>query len=368
MKKWTEEEVQFIINNFNTMTDAEIGQVLGRTECAVMTKRKKCTSCKRTNKKYTFNDVINICNEKKYILISEELEYNDALSPIRYICPKHKNKGIQVSCLGHLKEGKGCFYCDREKTEASHRIELDVDFHKSLCEKKNFTYIESFRNDGKIFIRFICNKHFNFGEQIMQAKNMERDIKGCQYCAGKNTPLWFIKSEISKNNPNVILLQDENRKKSYVQYKCKIHNKIFQDKVEVLMAGGGLPCCQGAQSNGERKLSGILYNMHLTYEHQYTFEECHDIKPLPFDIAVFDKANNLTCLIEYDGKQHFIPAKFGDKRGTAEEQFSLIKKHEKIKNNFCREHNIPLIRIPYYEFDNMEPFLFTEFKKLNIVA
>lgn len=366
-KSWTEEEMQFIADNYEIMTDAEIGEVLGRTASAVATRRKRYSSCKRTNKKYSFDDVVNICNQRGYILLSDESEYHDALSPIRYICPKHKDEGVQISNLGHFNEGKGCNYCGREKTIAAHRVELNIDTHKKLCKEKDFTYIESFRDNGVISIRFICNKHSDFGEQIMPAKNMDRDIKGCQYCAGKNIPLWFIKNEITRNNPNVILLQDENRKKYQVQYMCKIHHRVYNDKIGVLMSGGGLPCCQGAQSNGERKLAGILQSMNLAYEHQYEFDDCYDIRPLPFDIAVFKPSDKLCCVIEYDGKQHYVPTKFYDSDLTAEEQFAKIKRHDNMKDRYCQEHNIPLIRIPYYEFDNMESFLFEELKKLNIV-
>lgn len=107
--------------------------------------------------------------------------------------------------------------------------------------------------------------------------------------------------------------------------------------------------------------------MNLTYEHQYEFDDCYDIRSLPFDIAVFKPSDKLCCVIEYDGKQHYVPTKFYDSDLTAEEQFAKIKRHDNMKDRYCQEHNIPLIRIPYYEFDNMESFLFEELKKLNIV-
>lgn len=37
--------------------------------------------------------------------------------------------------------------------------------------------------------------------------------------------------------------------------------------------------------------------------------------------------------------------------------FEITQKHDKIKNTYCKEHNINLLRIPYYEFDNIDTIL-----------
>jgi hypothetical protein len=45
-------------------------------------------------------------------------------------------------------------------------------------------------------------------------------------------------------------------------------------------------------------------------------------------------------LIEYDGRQHF-----SDENTIF--NYNETLKHDKIKNQWCKENNIPLIRIPY---------------------
>lgn len=57
--------------------------------------------------------------------------------------------------------------------------------------------------------------------------------------------------------------------------------------------------------------------------------------------------------IEYDGEQHF---KSIDVFGGKDVFKDRIKK-DNIKNNFCNENNIKLLRIPYYDFENMENIL-----------
>ena len=58
-------------------------------------------------------------------------------------------------------------------------------------------------------------------------------------------------------------------------------------------------------------------------------------------------------VIEYDGKQHFKPVDiFGGQDGFEETQL-----HDQIKTQYCKDNNIELIRIPYWEKDNIEEIL-----------
>ncbi|MDM0587660.1 hypothetical protein QTH25_12860 [Clostridium perfringens] len=42
----------------------------------------------------------------------------------------------------------------------------------------------------------------------------------------------------------------------------------------------------------------------------------------------------------------------------------MTQKRDKIKNNYCRYNCINLLRIPYYELDNVEKILDKEFERL----
>ena len=62
---------------------------------------------------------------------------------------------------------------------------------------------------------------------------------------------------------------------------------------------------------------------------------------------------NLNLCIEYDGKQHFEPINYFGGIDSFNKQ--IIK--DSIKNDFCHKNNIKLMRIPYYEFNNIEKIL-----------
>ena len=57
-------------------------------------------------------------------------------------------------------------------------------------------------------------------------------------------------------------------------------------------------------------------------------------------------------VIEYDGAQHFHYTENGLGVYT-EKLFRKIQFSDNFKNDYCREHNIPIIRIPYTHYDNL---------------
>ena len=65
-----------------------------------------------------------------------------------------------------------------------------------------------------------------------------------------------------------------------------------------------------------------------------------------FDVYVI-KGNREQYLIEYDGRQHF------EGWSSSEENLKIQKERDNYKNQWCKENNIPLIRIPYTHLDNL---------------
>ena len=59
--------------------------------------------------------------------------------------------------------------------------------------------------------------------------------------------------------------------------------------------------------------------------------------------------------IEYDGQQHYEPVRFhGNNIEENMQMFQKVQEHDKIKNKYCEENNIHLLRIPYWETKNIE--------------
>lgn len=97
---------------------------------------------------------------------------------------------------------------------------------------------------------------------------------------------------------------------------------------------------------GEINIENILKINHIEYKKQVTFKELKNIKPLRYDFGIYQK-EKLIRLIEFDGIQHFKEQNFFT------HDLESIQKNDKIKNQYCRENNIPLVRIPYWERDQI---------------
>lgn len=92
-------------------------------------------------------------------------------------------------------------------------------------------------------------------------------------------------------------------------------------------------------SSMENFIATFLSENGINYISQARFDGCRNIYPLPFDFYLYE----YNTIIEYDGEQHFRPIEyFGGEVGFKKQQHN-----DSIKNNYCLEHNINLIRFPY---------------------
>ncbi len=122
---------------------------------------------------------------------------------------------------------------------------------------------------------------------------------------------------------------------------------------------GRCPKCN--ESKGEKEISDILNSLNIKYTSQKRFPECKHKNTLPFDFYIHNKKSKL--LIEFDGEQHFKSIKhFG-----GEKKFQITQIRDQIKNNFALSNNIPLLRIPYTEQDNIKQILTNKLKELNFI-
>jgi len=95
------------------------------------------------------------------------------------------------------------------------------------------------------------------------------------------------------------------------------------------------------ESAPEYKIKEWLESQDIIYEQEYTFEDCRDEGNLRFDFAILDEYGNIIMLIEYDGYQHFEPVE----KWGGEEYLKEIQKRDQIKDKYCKENNIDLMRI-----------------------
>jgi hypothetical protein len=139
--------------------------------------------------------------------------------------------------------------------------------------------------------------------------------------------------------------------------KCKIHNVTFGTGRGIRVSthknrGGGCPKCSGSESIGEDNMNGILVNIYGNQDmvlKNKTFPNLVFKNQLRFDRYV--EVENQKISFEFDGEQHFKKYEFFNKDETS---FYEAVARDVVKNNYCKQNNIKLIRIGYIDSNNME--------------
>ncbi len=176
--------------------------------------------------------------------------------------------------------------------------------------------------------------------------------KHCPVCFGQSTTTMSLEKKIYD------LVGDEYTLKSeYVDSQTKIdirHNKCmktFSVRKNDFVAGGRCPFCQ--QSKGEREVERVLghYQDIITFKSEKTLKE---LGRLRFDFLLYME-NVLVGAIEYDGIQHFQPMM----HIGGEQALIRQRANDKKKDDYCRENDIYMIRIPYWT-DCIEDYLHLE--------
>jgi hypothetical protein len=106
------------------------------------------------------------------------------------------------------------------------------------------------------------------------------------------------------------------------------------------------PVCSKKQSKYAYTIEKYLIDNNFEYKKEYTYEDCKDKSLLFFDFAIFQ--DNQVILLEVDGEAHFAPVKsWGGIDG-----FKNQIRRDNIKNEYCKNNNIKLIRISYEDINN----------------
>lgn len=127
-------------------------------------------------------------------------------------------------------------------------------------------------------------------------------------------------------------------KRSRIYYcECECGN-IVPSAQHQYLAYGDLTSCGCIRSKGEYQIEQLLKEHNIEYIREYSFGDLVDDLPLRFDFAIF-KNNQLLCLIEFQGEQHYNPS-----NGFYNE---TIVEHDKMKREYCYKNNIKLITINY---------------------
>lgn len=164
-------------------------------------------------------------------------------------------------------------------------------------------------------------------------------------------------AKIIKTNSKCTLVSDYIGYLKPITLRCEC-GKIFERTWEKFYCNRRVRCneCASKVSQGEYYIEEYLKNNDINYEKQYIFPNCKNESYLRFDLCILCN-NKPTCAIEFDGSQHYIACKkFG-----GETKLKRQRMNDEIKNKYCKNNNIKLIRIPYWKVDKINEILNKEF-------
>lgn len=165
-------------------------------------------------------------------------------------------------------------------------------------------------------------------------------------------------SKVQKNC--CILSSDEdlrNSTKVKIRFKCPECGNQYEKKwCHWIAQPDNCHFCQSClkkESTYSRQVKRWLEENKLNYTTEFWFEDCRDIRVLPFDFYI--EYNGKIFLIEVDGAQHYYQSQFF-KNLTLKERQSK----DSTKTEYCKQKGYTLLRIPYWDF-NRDTYI----KKLN---
>ena len=253
---------------------------------------------------------------------------------------------------GNLLKGQGCQKCWRI-TLSKLKTKTHEQFVKEMVVKHpNILVLGKYINNSTK-IQCQCNICNNIWYTV--PNNLLSAGEGCPCCGNLKSAYKRSKTHTDFINDMKILHPEIDVLGQYINAKnkilccCKNCNHEWMVAPTNLLQGQGCPKCN--KPKGEIKIEDFLIKNNIDYITQYTFDDLLGINlgQLSYDFYL-PKYN---CLIEYQGGQHYKPIKFfgGIK------QFNIQQEHDKRKYDYAQSHNINLLEIPYWDFDNIEQIL-----------
>ena len=200
------------------------------------------------------------------------------------------------------------------------------------CDKKTIVYKSSnvLKRSGK-FLSCGCllseaNKEARFNQyknRIINMKFGKLTAKECLGSNGKGVMLW--------------------------RCECECGNENFIT-TSIHLTSGNTKSCGCLNSYGEYIIQNILIENKIAFIKEKIFDDFHyndDINSHPrYDFYLVE----LNRLIEFDGKQHYYETNLNWENNISLE---IRQQRDEEKNQWAAARNIPLVRIPYWERDNI---------------
>ena len=195
------------------------------------------------------------------------------------------------------------------------------------------------RSGGKIVYLCKCDCGSNKDVYVTRTELISGGTISCG-CARRK---YSVGEEI--NNRKIIGYTKGDNNNLYYICKCLFCGREYNVQVDTL--DKTISCgCQ--KSKGEFYIVQTLTNNNILFQKEYSFPN----SLYRFDFAILNENNEVTRLIEFDGEQHY-ESQIKNSGWSNIQKYNYTYKNDIEKNNLAKEKKIPLVRIPYWERENI---------------
>ena len=269
-------------------------------------------------------------------------DYTNIMSKYSIICYIH---GVFKTTMdNHINKKVGCPRCVGKGFNIEDKM-------------KSLTHLKYIKHDkDKIHVECVkCNHIYS----KTYTNHTKQKCPKCSIKGRKNLTLEEIQHKLSKLKTNYHYVLE-----SYTSYSkpfiiiCPKHGE-FKQSLQNHFQGQRCPKCK--TSKGENKIINFLNKNNIDYIHQHTFNDC--LNPNTFHKLIFDFfIPSLNLCIEYDGELHYkAVTHFGGINTLNDIQFK-----DKVKDDYCINNNITLIRIPFTQIKKINEILYETIQISNI--
>lgn len=260
-------------------------------------------------------------------------------------------KGRKLKTCDKCRNRYKCDQCDKAYGSKSHLnrhikcVHLGVTYSCPQCDSKfsenaNLnTHIKSVHSKIKDHQCPQCDYKFshkcNLNAHIKSVHDKIKD-HSCPQCDYKFSTKGVLNAHIKQIHTKI-----KDHSCPTCNYKCSRKSNLDR---HIKLCTGELNC-----SGGEKICMEILQDMKVKYLYNTTDEKFikQYKKYLRFDFIIPE----YNLYIEYDGRQHFEPVRFGGiSTERAQNKFKKQQDHDKMKNEFCGDN---LLRIKYDQTGNI---------------
>ena len=244
-----------------------------------------------------------------------------------------------------------CPKCGRKRTADNQR--LTPNEVSKLCYDNGYKLIK-YVDSRNVYIQ---DKD---GYKYLTALNYIRNQNTYRFSRfSKLNPFMFENMNLYLDKNDIDTRLDENNTfesiKNGLQFICPCCGKSFVKKWEKVAYHGIRLCsrCSNKQSNLEYIVESYLQSENIEYECQKKFEDCKDVRQLPFDFYLTD----YNVCIEVQGCQHYY------ENTIYAQSLEERQRVDKIKEDYCKNNGIKFLAIPYWEICDMKDCVKLKFTK-----